>query len=50
MKLSHRLAFLGLAALLMTSVISDAQSRKGKRATAPATKQVTVTLVRWPYT
>lgn len=50
MKPSHRLAFLALASLLVTSVISDAQSRKIKGVAKTAAKQVTVTLVRWPYT
>lgn len=50
MKRSHRWILFCLIALFAMSVITEAQSKRGKRAAASATKEVTVTLVRWPYT
>lgn len=50
MRQSYKPVFLALVTLLSISFIADAQSKKGKRPLKPAAKQVTVTLVRWPYT
>jgi hypothetical protein len=53
LRLTKTLAALCLAALVVTGGVAGAQKGRGTRASAARAavpKQVTVTLVRWPYT
>ena len=50
MRQTRAYGFAGLALLLFFSLTAEAQEKAKKSASKPADKQVTVTLVRWPYT